>query len=104
YRNEFKRVRCSLKALAQTYRRAALSPRAQAPLPPAVNNWRMYSERFPARTEFVRVRSLDYHVWRWGVAEGGTPLVLVHGWMDVGASYQFMVDALPEDFVSGRPI
>lgn len=74
-----------------------------------MNNHRMYSERFPARTECVRIRSLDYHVWRWGAAEGGAqgdaaPLVLVHGWMDVGASYQFMVDALPEAFVQGRPI
>ena len=34
-----------------------------------MNNWRMYSERFPARTEFVRIRSLDYHVWRWGAPE-----------------------------------
>lgn len=26
-----------------------------------------------------------------------TPLVLLHGWMDVAASYQFMVDALTQD-------
>ncbi|MBP6159846.1 MAG: alpha/beta hydrolase, partial [Giesbergeria sp.] len=65
----------------------------------------MYSERFSARTEFVRIRSLDYHVWRWGAPEADAPpLVLVHGWMDVGASYQFMVDALSEAFVQGRTI
>ncbi len=65
----------------------------------------MYTERFPARTEFVRVRSLDYHVRLWGAPQkGAVPLVLVHGWMDVGASYQFMVDALSEAFVQGRPI
>src|SRR5690606_14171222 len=70
-----------------------------------MNNCPMYSERFPARTEFVRIRSLDYHVWRWGAAEGSAPpLLLVHGWMDVGASYQFMVDALPEAMVQGRAI
>jgi len=70
-----------------------------------MNNCPMYSERFPARTEFVRIRSLDYHVWRWGAAEGSAPpLLLVHGWMDVGASYQFMVDALPESMVQGRTI
>ena len=70
-----------------------------------MNNWRMYSERFPARTEFVRIRSLDYHVWRWGAPEADAPpLVLVHGWMDVGASYQFMVDALSEALVQGRTI
>jgi pimeloyl-ACP methyl ester carboxylesterase len=65
----------------------------------------MYSERFPACTEFVRIRSLDYHVWRWGPPQAdATPLVLVHGWMDVGASYQFMVDALSDAFVHGRTI
>ena len=70
-----------------------------------MNNRAMYSERFSARTEFVRIRSLDYHVWRWGAPEADAPpLVLVHGWMDVGASYQFMVDALSEAFVQGRTI
>jgi pimeloyl-ACP methyl ester carboxylesterase len=32
------------------------------------------------------------------------PLVLVHGWMDVAASYQFMVDALSDAFATGRTI
>ena len=65
----------------------------------------MYTERSPSRTEFVRILSLDYHVWRWGALQSdAVPLVLVHGWMDVGASYQFMVDALPEALVQGRPI
>jgi pimeloyl-ACP methyl ester carboxylesterase len=30
--------------------------------------------------------------------------VLVHGWMDVAASYQFVIDALSEAFVQGRTI
>ena len=55
------------------------------------------------------VRTLDYHVRLWGpAAAAGTgapaPLVLVHGWMDVGASYQFVVDAFSEAFVRGRTI
>lgn len=29
---------------------------------------------------------------------------MVHGWMDVGASYQFVVDALSDDFMRGRQI
>ena len=33
-----------------------------------------------------------------------SPLVLVHGWMDVGASYQFMVDAFSDAFAQGRTI
>jgi hypothetical protein len=31
------------------------------------------------------------------------PLVMVHGWMDVAASYQFVVDALSQAF-AGRQI
>ncbi len=46
------------------------------------------------------VRGLDYHVHIWGATKDVTadrpPLVLLHGWMDVGASFQFMVDALAE--------
>lgn len=65
----------------------------------------MYSAARLPRSEFVPIRSLKYHVWHWGDAQGdATPLVLVHGWMDVGASYQFMVDALPEAFLQGRPV
>ena len=30
-------------------------------------------------------------------APGKVPLVMVHGWMDVAASYQFMVDAFAQD-------
>ena len=32
------------------------------------------------------------------------PLVLMHGWMDVAASYQFMVDAFTDAFMHGRTI
>ncbi|MDB5886511.1 MAG: alpha/beta hydrolase fold protein [Polaromonas sp.] len=32
------------------------------------------------------------------------PLVLLHGWMDVAASYQFMVDAFSSEFAAGRTI
>lgn len=58
----------------------------------------MYQARRPFRSEFVPIRNLDYHVQVWG--EPGpdkTPLVMVHGWMDVAASYQFVVDAFSED-------
>ena len=34
----------------------------------------------------------------------GAPLFLVHGWMDVAASYQFMVDAFTDAFAAGRTI
>ena len=55
----------------------------------------MYQVKRISRTEFVPVRNLSYHVRIWGEpAPDKTPLVMVHGWMDVAASYQFMVDAL----------
>ncbi len=65
----------------------------------------MYKEKRPPRSEFVPIRGINYHVLHWGEAQGGLPpLVLVHGWMDVAASYQFVVDALPDTFARGRSI
>lgn len=57
-----------------------------------------YRERHPAASRFVRVRGLDHHVNCWHQDAGSAlpPLVMVHGWMDVGASYQFVVDAMAE--------
>ena len=58
----------------------------------------MYQARRPFRSEFIPIRNLDYHVQVWGEpGPGKTPLVMVHGWMDVAASYQFVVDAFSED-------
>ena len=55
----------------------------------------MYLEKRPPRSEFVPIRGLQYHVRVWGTPQKGVaPLVMVHGWMDVGASFQFVVDAL----------
>ena len=58
----------------------------------------MYQAKRAARSEFVPIRNLQYHVMVWGEpARDRVPMVLVHGWMDVAASYQFMVDALAHD-------
>lgn len=58
----------------------------------------MYQALKPSRTEFVPVRHLNYHVRHWGRPDAAqTPLVLVHGWMDVSASWQFVVDAMRSD-------
>ena len=58
----------------------------------------MYQVKRFSRSELVPVRHLTYHVQIWGdPAPGKTPLVLLHGWMDVAASYQFVVDALSHD-------
>lgn len=58
----------------------------------------MYPVKRPPRSEFVPIRTLSYHVQVWGKpTPGQLPLVLLHGWMDVAASYQFVVDALSHD-------
>lgn len=58
----------------------------------------MYLIKRISRSAFVPIRGLDYHLRLWGEPRPGqTPLVLLHGWMDVAASYQFMVDALTHE-------
>jgi len=47
----------------------------------------------PSASLTVPVRGLDYHVRTWG-DEAAPKLFMLHGWMDVGASFQFLVDAL----------
>ena len=42
---------------------------------------------------FFDIRGLRYHVRRWP-GDAARRLVLLHGWMDVSASFQFLVDAL----------
>ncbi|PWW46455.1 alpha/beta fold hydrolase [Melaminivora alkalimesophila] len=65
----------------------------------------MYQPLRTAHTETVRIRNLDYHVRTWGdEAATQPPLVLLHGWMDVGASWQFVVDAFGEAFFGSRRI
>ncbi len=62
----------------------------------------MTAPALPARrashSSFVPARGLRHHVLAWGdpgvVAPERPTLVLLHGWMDVAASFQFVVDAL----------
>ena len=55
----------------------------------------MYQPIHPLRSSTLPLRRLNYHVNHWGPEQSPLPpLVLLHGWMDVGASYQFTVDAL----------
>lgn len=65
----------------------------------------MYQVKRPPAQSISPLRNTQYHRLRWG-AQPGTqpPVVMVHGWMDVAASYQFMVDALSEAFVSARTL
>jgi pimeloyl-ACP methyl ester carboxylesterase len=60
-----------------------------------------YRVRRPARSRFISARGLRHHVLEWGDASMATPqrppLLMQHGWMDVAASFQFVVDALTHD-------
>jgi pimeloyl-ACP methyl ester carboxylesterase len=55
----------------------------------------------PAESRFLTLRGLRYHVLCWGDPQqqritDRPLLVMVHGWADVGASFQFVVDALAQ--------
>jgi pimeloyl-ACP methyl ester carboxylesterase len=63
-----------------------------------------YRPRCPAESHFVPVRGLDYHVLAWGAAGASPPVVMLHGWIDVGASFQFVVDALQATPLAGRRV
>jgi pimeloyl-ACP methyl ester carboxylesterase len=65
----------------------------------------MYTVKREPRSEFIPIRNLNYHVLVWGDTNSKLPpLVLMHGWMDVAASYQFVVDAMSKAFFTNRLI
>ncbi len=48
-----------------------------------------------AQSRQLPIRGLHYHLHQWGTPRVGQPLLLMlHGYMDVGASFQFVVDAM----------
>ena len=51
----------------------------------------------PSRSEFLTIRGLRTHVRHWG-REGAPTLFMSHGWMDMSASFQFVVDHLQGDW------
>lgn len=57
-----------------------------------------YRPRREATQQTLPIRGIDYRLHRWSVPSPTAPLlVMLHGWMDLGASFQFLVDALPAD-------
>ena len=56
-----------------------------------------YTPRRLSRSRFLSIRGLQYHVREWGPAEA-PPLLLLHGARDASASFQFVVDALDDDW------
>jgi len=51
----------------------------------------------PSASHSYVVRGLTYHIRTWGDVRA-PKLFMLHGWMDVGASFQFLVDALRRDW------
>jgi pimeloyl-ACP methyl ester carboxylesterase len=73
---------------------------ASFPYSDAMTSPSPYVPRRPGRSLRLPVRGLDYHLVTWGDASMASaerpPLMMFHGWMDVGVSFQFVVDALDE--------
>lgn len=67
-----------------------------------------YTVRRVPQHRLLPLRGLLYHVQVWGPLPAAEPeppaLVLLHGWMDVAASFQFLVDALQDTALAGRTI
>ncbi|QEL54416.1 alpha/beta fold hydrolase [Chromobacterium paludis] len=53
--------------------------------------------RLPHRSDFRTVNRRRLHLRHWG-SEGAPLLVLLHGWMDSSATFQFMVEALAQEW------
>ena len=51
----------------------------------------------PSRSEFLSLRGLRTHVRHWGDADA-PKLFMLHGWMDISASFQFVIDCLKRDW------
>lgn len=55
-----------------------------------------YTPRVESRSRFIQARGLRHHVRSWG-NPALPPLVMMHGWMDVSASFQFVVDCFARE-------
>src|SRR6266404_1239331 len=51
----------------------------------------------PSQSHIHTIRNLRYHVRTWGDARAPR-MFLLHGWMDVSASFQFVVDCLRREW------
>ncbi len=57
-----------------------------------------YEPRRASTSRHIDARSLRHHLLEWGAPSPAMPsLVMLHGWMDVAASFQFVVDAFVAD-------
>ncbi len=51
----------------------------------------------PSRSEFLEIRGTRYHIRRWGDPDAPL-LVMCHGWLDISATFQFLVDSLQREW------
>jgi len=53
----------------------------------------------PPRRELLHLRGLDLHVTRWGPPPSAAdpPVLLLHGFLDTGETFQFMIDEFERD-------
>lgn len=57
------------------------------------------SDHRPSRSQFIDVRGIACHLRCWGPESAAArTLFMLHGWMDVSASFQFVVDALDQNW------
>ncbi len=62
----------------------------------------IYSPKVEPVSRWHEIRGVRYHVHEWGDRDNPL-LVLLHGWGDTGASFQFMVDELEKDWFVVAP-
>ncbi|TMH37160.1 MAG: alpha/beta hydrolase [Betaproteobacteria bacterium] len=79
-------------------RRVSKATVSTAPAGRTASRCARYAESLKSSSSlFVPVRGLRYHVRSWGDAEA-PKLFMHHGWMDVGASFQFLIDELKREW------
>lgn len=57
----------------------------------------MYTVRYPSESLFLAIQGLSLHLRHWP-RPNKPKLLLLHGWMDASASFQFLVDSLPPEW------
>lgn len=62
----------------------------------------VYLPRREPRHEDLALRGLRHHLTRWG-ERTERPIVLLHGFMDCGATWQFLADSLPSSWSLAAP-
>jgi pimeloyl-ACP methyl ester carboxylesterase len=54
-----------------------------------------YQLRRPPRHEMLVIRGVRHHLTRWG-PNSDSPVLLLHGWMDTAATFQFVIDYMSD--------